>query len=127
MEETKTKMEVKSSVEINNSPERKLQPLTAVTKTTPVSQRRHDNDSYWDSFPAGYRFCPFDSELIVYYLKKKIMNERLPPNRINDVNLYQFNPHDLAGMRIERTLSYSFQIFNVIFHYHNFLFSWRCS
>lgn len=97
MEETKTNLKVKASVEIYNSPKKSLHPLTATTKSTPASQR-HDNDSYLDSFPAGYRFCPFDSELIIYYLKKKIMNERLPPNKINDVNLYQYNPHDLAGV-----------------------------
>lgn len=48
-------------------------------------------------FPSGYRFCPHDQELIVYYLKKKIMNEVLPHNKIKEVNLYRHNPEELSG------------------------------
>ena len=48
-------------------------------------------------FPPGYRFCPYDNELIFYYLKKKILNLPLPHNKIKDVNLYAHNPEHLAG------------------------------
>ncbi|PSR90181.1 NAC transcription factor 32 like [Actinidia chinensis var. chinensis] len=48
-------------------------------------------------FPPGYRFCPYDNELIFYYLKKKILNLPLPHNKIKDVNLYTHNPEHLAA------------------------------
>ncbi|KAF2299759.1 hypothetical protein GH714_003172 [Hevea brasiliensis] len=54
-------------------------------------------DAYLDSFPPGYRFKPYDEELVVHYLKKKIMNEPLPPNRIKEVELYKYNPETLAA------------------------------
>ncbi|KAK4708985.1 hypothetical protein R3W88_029910 [Solanum pinnatisectum] len=47
-------------------------------------------------YPPGYRFCPHDEELILHYLKKKVMNELLPYNIIKDVNLYKYCPHELA-------------------------------
>ncbi|KAJ9139663.1 hypothetical protein P3X46_030376 [Hevea brasiliensis] len=51
---------------------------------------------YFDFFPPGYRFCPKDEELIVYYLRNKVNNQPLPRNKIVDVNLYKYNPRDLA-------------------------------
>ncbi|KAF2309431.1 hypothetical protein GH714_002415 [Hevea brasiliensis] len=57
----------------------------------------YEEDAYLDSFPAGYRFKPYDEELVVHYLKKKIMNEPLPPNRIKEVELYKYNPETLAA------------------------------
>ncbi|XP_022728756.1 NAC domain-containing protein 67-like [Durio zibethinus] len=56
----------------------------------------NDDDDYLDSFPPGYRFCPLDEELVLHYLKKKVMNESLPQNRIMEVNLYRHNPEKLA-------------------------------
>ncbi|XP_044464401.1 NAC domain-containing protein 67-like [Mangifera indica] len=55
----------------------------------------HEN-AYFDFFPPGYRFKPSDEELVVHYLRKKILNESLPPNRIEEVELYKRNPQDLA-------------------------------
>ncbi|TYG53800.1 hypothetical protein ES288_D09G138100v1 [Gossypium darwinii] len=57
-----------------------------------------DDDGYLDSFPPGYRFCPLDEELVLYYLKKKVLNLPLPQNRIVEVNLYQYNPERLAEL-----------------------------
>ncbi|KAK9288881.1 hypothetical protein L1049_017348 [Liquidambar formosana] len=54
------------------------------------------NSEYFNSIPPGYRFCPRDDELIVHYLKKKVMNEALPLNNIMEVNLYMHNPEKLA-------------------------------
>ncbi|KAF2299758.1 hypothetical protein GH714_003170 [Hevea brasiliensis] len=39
----------------------------------------------------------YDEELVVHYLKKKIMNEPLPPNRIKEVELYKYNPETLTA------------------------------
>ncbi|XP_022854941.1 protein ATAF2-like [Olea europaea var. sylvestris] len=54
------------------------------------------DDEYFRSLPAGFRFKPTHDELIVHYLMKKIENEELPRNKINVVNLYEFNPEILA-------------------------------
>ncbi|CAA2947104.1 NAC transcription factor 29-like [Olea europaea subsp. europaea] len=54
------------------------------------------DDEYFESLPAGYRFKPTHDELIVHYLMKKINQEMLPRNKINVVNLYEFNPELLA-------------------------------
>lgn len=55
------------------------------------------NRSQTQVIPAGYRFCPYDGELIFFYLKKKIDNEALPHDGIIDVNLYEHNPDYLTG------------------------------
>ncbi|CAI9765897.1 unnamed protein product [Fraxinus pennsylvanica] len=55
-----------------------------------------NDDEYFRSLPAGFRFKPTHGELIVHYLMKKIMKEELPRNKINVVNLYEFNPEILA-------------------------------
>lgn len=46
----------------------------------------------------GYRFCPFDYELVGYYLKRKITNQRIPKNRIFEVNIYEKDPEELSGL-----------------------------
>ncbi|KAK2981176.1 hypothetical protein RJ640_000287, partial [Escallonia rubra] len=51
-----------------------------------------------DAFPPGYRFLPTDEELIVCYLARKVHNLELPPNKIGEVNLYEYHPQELAGM-----------------------------
>ncbi|OMO68892.1 No apical meristem (NAM) protein [Corchorus olitorius] len=47
--------------------------------------------------PIGYRFKPRDDELIVHYLKPKAYNQPLPPNTIEEVELYSYNPEALTG------------------------------
>lgn len=48
--------------------------------------------------PIGYRFCPTDEELLVYYLRNKILNLPLPCNVIKDVDLYKIHPSDLGNL-----------------------------
>ncbi|CAI9779645.1 unnamed protein product [Fraxinus pennsylvanica] len=55
------------------------------------------DDEYFGSLPPGFRFVPSEDELIHEYLNKKIRNEKLPPNKINVLNLYEFNPEQLAN------------------------------
>ena len=52
---------------------------------------------YLNSLPPGYRFNPTDAEMIVYYLRKKVDHQPLPPNKIIEVNLYAYDPEELAG------------------------------
>ncbi|XP_077236585.1 NAC domain-containing protein 68-like [Tasmannia lanceolata] len=46
--------------------------------------------------PDCYRFKPFDHELFIHYLQNKLLDRPLPYNKINDVNLYDHTPYDLA-------------------------------
>ncbi|PON81026.1 NAC domain containing protein [Trema orientale] len=46
--------------------------------------------------PLGYRFCPTDEELLTYYLAKKVFKQPdMPPNNIQEVNLYDYSPQEL--------------------------------
>jgi hypothetical protein len=49
------------------------------------------------TFPPGYRFCPTDYELVMDYLKLKVLNEPLPWNKMVDVDLYSECPEILTG------------------------------
>ena len=53
---------------------------------------------YADLLEPGYRFCPTDTELIVYYLKPKIETGKQHPNcRYYEVNIYDYSPDELKG------------------------------
>ncbi|KAJ6418893.1 hypothetical protein OIU84_002128 [Salix udensis] len=43
----------------------------------------------------GYRFIPTNDELIVYYLKRKIMGQQLPCDVIPTIDVYASNPDKL--------------------------------
>nr|AGV29475.1 putative NAC domain class transcription factor [Tamarix hispida] len=52
--------------------------------------------------PPGFRFHPTDAELIMYYLKRKILGKRLCHNVISELDIYRYAPWDLpswAGLR----------------------------
>nr|TKS16201.1 NAC domain-containing protein 78-like [Populus alba] len=77
-----------------------FQALSTPTPRPPPPQRfanYQDNDSYFNSFPPGYRFRPYDYELVLHYLYNKVKGLPLPMNRIINVDLYQFDPEDLAA------------------------------
>ncbi|KAJ6692003.1 putative proteinC TRANSCRIPTION FACTOR 56 [Salix purpurea] len=72
-------------------------PLTlAAAPAPPRFSNDRDNDRYFKSFPPGFRFCPHDHELVLYYLTKKVRGLPLPRNKIVDVILYQYDPEYLA-------------------------------
>ncbi|GJV63719.1 NAC domain-containing protein [Tanacetum coccineum] len=59
------------------------------------NQEEHD---YADTLEPGYRFCPTDSELIVYYLKPKIETGKQHPRcRYYEVNIYDSSPDELTA------------------------------
>ncbi|PWA49704.1 NAC domain-containing protein [Artemisia annua] len=59
------------------------------------NQEEHD---YADTLEPGYRFCPTDPELIVYYLKPKIETGKRHPNcRYYEVNIYDCSPDELTA------------------------------
>jgi hypothetical protein len=47
--------------------------------------------------PPGIRFHPTDVELLLYYLKKKVMGKRLRFEAIPEVDIYKFPPSVLPG------------------------------
>ncbi|GLU10388.1 hypothetical protein SLE2022_271980 [Rubroshorea leprosula] len=77
--------------------------LNTPTSEPPPGSRRpdtnfiDDDNEYFKSLPPGYRFKPFDEELIIHYLNNKIHDKPLPRNKIKEVNLYKHNPETLAG------------------------------
>ncbi|KAJ0538740.1 putative transcription factor NAM family [Helianthus annuus] len=60
-----------------------------------IQQELRDYD---DALEPGYRFCPTDSELIIYYLKRKIELGEQSRCRIYDVHVYSHHPNELTGM-----------------------------
>uniref|UniRef100_A0A1D1YHW8 NAC domain-containing protein 78 n=1 Tax=Anthurium amnicola TaxID=1678845 RepID=A0A1D1YHW8_9ARAE len=47
------------------------------------------------SLPPGFRFHPTDCELVLYYLKRKIMGKPFIFEAISEIELYKFAPWDL--------------------------------
>ncbi|XP_019197856.1 PREDICTED: NAC domain-containing protein 18-like [Ipomoea nil] len=59
------------------------------------------DEVFFRHLPPGYIFNPTDQELILEYLYKKVNNLRLPRNKINDVNLYEYNPETLCQAKFK--------------------------
>ncbi|GFP98163.1 nac transcription factor 25 [Phtheirospermum japonicum] len=49
--------------------------------------------------PPGFRFHPTDEELVVQYLKRKVLSCPLPASIIPEVDVYKSDPWDLPGDR----------------------------
>ncbi|KHN47410.1 NAC transcription factor 29 [Glycine soja] len=47
--------------------------------------------------PPGFRFHPFDEELIVHYLRNKVTSSPLPASFIAEIDLYNYNPWELPS------------------------------
>lgn len=62
------------------------------------SHHSFDNNPYFPSLPIGYKFSPYDHELIVHYLEPKVANKPLPPNKIREIDVYRFDPMKLSGI-----------------------------
>lgn len=46
-------------------------------------------------FPPGFRFHPTDQELVMYYLKRKVLGKKLRSETIAELNIYDFEPSNL--------------------------------
>ncbi|KAA8523229.1 hypothetical protein F0562_009651 [Nyssa sinensis] len=63
----------------------------------------------WKKYiPIGFRFCPTDYELFIYYLRAKMYSEFIFPGIIHDVDVYQYDPYHLPGMDFKEQYSYYF-------------------
>lgn len=47
------------------------------------------------NLPTGYRFWPEENELISHYLTNKLLGRPLSANIIKDIDLYEYDPHQL--------------------------------
>ncbi|KAH6791618.1 NAC domain containing protein 47 [Perilla frutescens var. hirtella] len=68
--------------------------MEPATQQTPTSEA--PPSAAKSLYPPGYRFVPTDSELILYYLKKKVDNEPIPISDIKDTNLKHNSPKTLT-------------------------------
>ena len=53
------------------------------------------------SLPPGFRFHPMDDELVMYYLKKKVMGKKMSFEVISELDIYKFVPQDLPGIYVK--------------------------
>ncbi|CAA0813230.1 NAC domain-containing protein 55 [Striga hermonthica] len=60
-------------------------------------ERSTESASTSGRFPPGYRFMPTDQELILEYLARKVNNQPIPVDEINEVELYKYSPVYLSG------------------------------
>ncbi|XP_022764266.1 NAC transcription factor 29-like [Durio zibethinus] len=61
-----------------------------------MTSKQERDEAFLKSMPPGYRFKPRDDELVNYYLKRKVYHKPLPPNRIREVHLYNYDPETLT-------------------------------
>ncbi|KAK9669872.1 hypothetical protein RND81_13G160200 [Saponaria officinalis] len=47
--------------------------------------------------PIGFRFRPTDEELLVHYLKRRVMSLPLPASVIPSIHIFNFDPFSLSG------------------------------
>ncbi|EOY02623.1 NAC domain protein [Theobroma cacao] len=73
-----------------------MSPAMKEAKPTPNLPVFINAEDFLDSLPPGYCFKPRDDELIVHYLRRRVCNKPLPPNRIKEVELYKYSPDDLT-------------------------------
>lgn len=97
-------------------PEPNVKPFSSERRQAPQHNKFAicQNDPF--DFPPGYRFCPYDHELILYYLKRKVMNLILPHNKIQEVNLYKYSPEELSGHVFDKFIISSFAYYTTLDH-----------
>lgn len=52
--------------------------------------------------PPGFRFHPTDVELVMYYLKRKVMKKKFQFEAMAELNVYKYEPWDLADKSLLR-------------------------
>ena len=49
------------------------------------------------ALPPGFRFYPSDEELVCFYLRNKVANQRVPSGTLVEVDLHAREPWELPG------------------------------
>ncbi|KAJ8771964.1 hypothetical protein K2173_027141 [Erythroxylum novogranatense] len=58
--------------------------------------------------PIGFRFCPTDEELLVHYLKRKVLGVPLPASVIHELDVFQTDPWNLPMPGDDKERKYFF-------------------
>jgi hypothetical protein len=69
------------------------------------------------TLPAGYRFSPNNDDLIVYYLKRKILGQQLPADVIPTTDVYASSPDKLPLGKVFSLLCVCIYIYIYIYIY----------
>ncbi|KAE8673925.1 NAC domain-containing protein 53 [Hibiscus syriacus] len=56
-----------------------------------------------NSLPPGFRFHPTDVELVMYYLKRKVMGKKISFSAIAEVDIYKYAPWGLPDLSCLKT------------------------
>jgi len=68
------------------------------------------------TLPAGYRFSPNNDDLIVYYLKRKILGQQLPADVIPTTDVYASSPDKLPLGKVFSLLLFYIYIYIYILY-----------
>ncbi|XP_056693807.1 NAC transcription factor 32-like isoform X2 [Spinacia oleracea] len=55
-----------------------------------------EREAFYKALPPGFRFTPYDRELILFYLIPKIKGDVVPLNLMHEANIYNCHPQQLA-------------------------------
>lgn len=83
--------------------------------TKSVKMMEESNHFCLADLPHGFRFLPTDEELIRYYVINKVLDKPLPLNKFIDVNIYNYNPDQLAGSSSISLLFFHLSFFVFVF------------
>jgi len=81
------------------------------------------------TLPAGYRFSPNNDDLIVYYLKRKILGQQLPADVIPTTDVYASSPDKLPLGKVFSLLcvciyiSFYYEKKSYVYFFLNFYFA----
>ncbi|XP_057800544.1 NAC domain-containing protein 83-like [Salvia miltiorrhiza] len=62
-----------------------------------MERARSEGENGGVKLPIGFRFHPTDEELLLHYLKRKVLCLPLPATVIPELEAFHFNPWDLPG------------------------------
>jgi len=63
------------------------------------------------ALPPGFRFYPSDEELVCFYLRNKVANQRVPSGTLVEVDLHAREPWELPGNKQALDYYHRYRIF----------------
>ncbi|CAK7328360.1 unnamed protein product [Dovyalis caffra] len=79
-----------------------LERLRDILRYLEMDQRPNFVENGGLKLPIGYRFHPTDEELVVHYLKRKVLSLPLPASVIPEFDVFQTDPWSLPGNSKEK-------------------------
>ncbi|KAA8530429.1 hypothetical protein F0562_005138 [Nyssa sinensis] len=64
------------------------------------------------NIPSGYKFCPTDTEIVIHYLKRKILDQQLPADIIPTADVYSKNPRELPLSKFKYSVDNEWYFFS---------------